>query len=504
MNNTAITACHADAVLVCETAQQLDRPVVIGHGSVLVVSGYAGASSAYLVRADAILDDMQSVALHVGYPRDDVAKRLAPGLMAALSQPQRDALARNVIRRGGYWGLVTLTARSQPMRRLLRVNCVLSDGRMLTIPGMTLETRPDFGSCIPLGKTKVAICMATYNPDIDAFERQIESIRRQTVADWHCIVCDDASAPAALTRMREICARDARFSLIANETNIGFYANFERALSMVPADVEFVALADQDDEWFADKLQRLVALCGDGVGLVYSDMRIKDANGDVVTETYWTNRKNNCTDADIILLANTVTGAASLFPRRLLDIALPFPPRIGDAFHDHWLACAALAVGRLAYVDAPLYDYRQHAASVIGHCDFESRSLLARVAATFGAIGRSLLDPRRVVRRIVRSRASGYAVHRQECRRIEVILATLAVRVPVMTDNMGRGTRLFSNGWRSGLRLIAHHASVLRRGETTNDAELRLGMGYLITELSRRFYRLLAAHAKADGDNAAG
>ena len=42
-----------------------------------------------------------------------------------------------------------------------------------------------------------------------------------------------------------------------------------------------------------------------------------------------------------LLMANSVTGAASLFRRDLLDYALPFPPRQFTHFHDHWLGLCA-------------------------------------------------------------------------------------------------------------------------------------------------------------------
>jgi len=38
---------------------------------------------------------------------------------------------------------------------------------------------------------------------------------------------------------------------------------------------------------------------------------------------------------------DSVTGAASLFPRELLEYALPFPPRQFAHFHDHWVALTA-------------------------------------------------------------------------------------------------------------------------------------------------------------------
>ncbi|HET9152795.1 MAG TPA: hypothetical protein VFN85_01615, partial [Solirubrobacterales bacterium] len=63
----------------------------------------------------------------------------------------------------------------------------------------------------------------------------------------------------------------------------------------------------------------------------------------------------------------TVTGAASLFRRELLDLVLPFPEPVGDPFHDQWIAAVALAAGEIAYVDRPLYDYVQHGGAARGH-----------------------------------------------------------------------------------------------------------------------------------------
>ena len=125
-------------------------------------------------------------------------------------------------------------------------------------------------------------------------------------------------------------------------------------------------LCDQDDRWHPDKLERLLGGIGDAQ-LVYSDARIVSPEGELVRPSYWTERRNNYTNFASLLLANSVTGAASLFRREVLDDALPFPPRLARAFHDHWLAVVAMARGELAYVDEPLYDYVQHDGAVIGH-----------------------------------------------------------------------------------------------------------------------------------------
>jgi glycosyltransferase involved in cell wall biosynthesis len=212
----------------------------------------------------------------------------------------------------------------------------------------------------------VAICMATFEPEPRLLASQIGSIREQTHGDWICLISDDGSSEERLGHLRELIAGDERFTLSVGEERLGFYANFERALGMVPAEASFVALADQDDRWYPEKLAALLAGLG-SAQLAYSDMRIVDEGGGVVSETFWRGRRNNYTDLASLLLANTVTGAASLFRRQLLDLVLPFPEPVGDPFHDQWIAAVALAIGEIAYVDRPLYDYVQHGGAARGH-----------------------------------------------------------------------------------------------------------------------------------------
>ncbi len=212
----------------------------------------------------------------------------------------------------------------------------------------------------------VAICMATFDPDPLLLERQIGSIRAQTHGEWVCLISDDGSEPERFELLRALTAGDERFTLSRGEERLGFYANFERALRMVPPAAGLVALADQDDRWYPEKLAVLVESLGDAQ-LAYSDMRIVDESGAVVSDTFWRDRRNNYTDLASLLLANTVTGAASLFRRELLELVLPFPEPVGDPFHDQWIAATALATGRIAYVKRPLYDYVQHGGAARGH-----------------------------------------------------------------------------------------------------------------------------------------
>jgi glycosyltransferase involved in cell wall biosynthesis len=219
---------------------------------------------------------------------------------------------------------------------------------------------------MPDSNPLVAICMATFEPDPPLLEAQIASIKAQTHERWVCLISDDGSSPERLALLGELTGDDPRFELHAAGERLGFYLNFERTLELVPPEAAFVALADQDDDWYPEKLAQLVAACG-SARLAYSDMRIVDPAGAVLSETFWRGRRNNHTDLASLLLANTVTGAASLFPGELLALVLPFPRLPGDPFHDQWIASLALATGEVAYVDRPLYDYVQHGGAARGH-----------------------------------------------------------------------------------------------------------------------------------------
>ena len=208
--------------------------------------------------------------------------------------------------------------------------------------------------------------MATFNPDRGLLREQIESLRAQTGVEWHCFVSDDCSDDGKFEGLTEEIAGDERFTVSRSPRRLGFYRNFERAMDMVPDEYPLVALSDQDDRWYPEKLATLAEALGDAM-LVYSDQRLVTVDGQVIADTYWGERRNNFTDLASMLFANSVTGAASLFPRSLLDTALPFPELPGEQYHDQWLALVALTLGDIHYVDRPLYDYVQHGGAVLGH-----------------------------------------------------------------------------------------------------------------------------------------
>jgi glycosyltransferase involved in cell wall biosynthesis len=275
--------------------------------------------------------------------------------------PHRAAAAG--MARGAFWATLPIPPQEQPGAIELEASAGGRRAALGSIPVVRPEPAPvypGFG-----GGDTIAICMATFEPDPVLFRTQIESLREQTDERWFCLVSDDASGPERFEKLREAIGDDPRFAVSRSETRQGFYRNFERALTLLPAEAQLVALCDQDDRWHPDKLATLRAALG-SAQLVYSDQRLVDENGRVLRDTLWKGRANNHTSLTSMLVANTVTGAASLFRREVADLMLPFPEPPGLQFHDHWLALAALASGEVAYVSRPLYDYVQHRGAVFG------------------------------------------------------------------------------------------------------------------------------------------
>lgn len=243
----------------------------------------------------------------------------------------------------------------------------------------------------------IAICMATYEPPYEWLVRQLDSIRAQTWERWVCLISDDCSSPERFGDLERAVGGDPRFVISRSRERLGFYGNFERALRMVPAEADLVTLSDQDDRWDPDKLELLAATldASPGAALAYSDMRIVSEVGKVLSDTYWYLQPNSYDDIASLIMANTVTGGASLVRRELLDLALPFPPAHSDQhYHDHWLALCALATGELAYLDRPTYDYTRHVDSVTIQAAFEW------YAPAHGLRQRARLRWRRMTRRL--------------------------------------------------------------------------------------------------------
>ncbi len=382
----------------------LPRELAVGAGSALFVCGSCFSPQDAIRTLSLVVDGERQPVMAQGMPRLDLFAALHPSLdpfaTAGIDADPRsadDPLLHGY--RTGFWGLARFGPRERDGECELLAHAELQSGAAVTASLGHITVRRELAG-VETGTTVaapnadgplVAICMATYNPPIDLLERQLDSIRAQTHRRWVCLVSDDCSAPRSFAALTAAVGSDPRFVVSRSPRRLGFYRNFERALSMVGPDARYVALADQDDEWHADKLAALLEAIGDAE-LVYSDARVVDRDGRVLSDTYWSERDNNHSDLLSLLVANSVSGAASLLRREMLADALPFPPAQFAHFHDHWIGLVALARGEIAFTERPLYDYVQHGQASLGHA---AANRMVSLRERLGALRR---DPRERIR----------------------------------------------------------------------------------------------------------
>ncbi len=205
--------------------------------------------------------------------------------------------------------------------------------------------------------------MAVYRPHRQSLRRQVDSLVAQTIRDWRCEIAIDGGSDEDVSIVMECVAGDDRFNVTNYPNRVGFYRNFERALMQVEYDVDWIALSDQDDHWYGDKLEKLIPELESAM-LVSGQARV--VHEDLVDENVGrrTDRVWNGLFADI--LDNTITGSFSIFRASLLPLALPFPRPTDAAYHDHWLGICAAIAGEVKIIDECLQDYIQHDDNVLG------------------------------------------------------------------------------------------------------------------------------------------
>jgi glycosyltransferase involved in cell wall biosynthesis len=393
----------AEASLHVQLDQPLPQAVEVGAGTAVFVCGWCFNPHARTRALELLVDGRPQPLMAHGMPRGDVFEAQHPSLDGSdVAHLRRDPDSPDdpELRcfRSGFWGLARLTPRrSEPLCKI-ELRAELDDGGEAIAELGTLDLLTASPAPAPIEEPEpgagplVAICMASHEPPPELLRRQLDSIRAQTHRNWVCVISDDCSSPERSADLEAAVAGDPRFVLSRSSRRLGFYRNFERALALAPAQAAYIALADQDDRWHPDKLETLLRAIGPAQ-LVYSDQRILGPGDELLAETYWSLRDPNHDSLLSLLVANSVTGAASLFPRELLRYALPFPPRQFTHFHDHWLALCAAALGDIAYVDRPLYDYVQHGSAVLGHAAANRMPTLRDRAAKLRE------DPRERVRR---------------------------------------------------------------------------------------------------------
>ena len=304
-----------DPFLFARLEAALPEPLVVGRGNALFVSGWCFHRERRIVDLRIRANGSEFRVLTHSMPRADV-----------FAAYDRSGDPHDNRFRSGFWAILPFAGTNGSEKAEIALVATLSTGETATkrIGEVEVAPAPSVNGRAPVASAAtdeplIAICMTTYNPRLDLFRAQVQSLRDQTHRNWICVVSDDSSRPNLYAAIREELEGDERFVLSQSPERLSYYRNFERALGLIPEGAELVGLCDQDDRWHPDKLASLRDAIGSGVTLAYSDMNLVDPNGDLVSPTYWTDRRTNHTEITSLMVANTITAAASMFPRRLHD-----------------------------------------------------------------------------------------------------------------------------------------------------------------------------------------
>ena len=162
--------------------------------------------------------------------------------------------------RSGFWATLPIPP-SAPGAIELGIAARLRGGEEVERPLGRIEiAEPPGPSSARPRPGLIAVCMATYEPDPELFRGQIESLRAQTDDGLGLRDQRRPLGPGALRGDRaRSCGDDPRFvASRADRAASGFYRNFERALAPRAARApSCIALCDQDDRWYPEKLAAL-------------------------------------------------------------------------------------------------------------------------------------------------------------------------------------------------------------------------------------------------------
>ena len=214
--------------------------------------------------------------------------------------------------------------------------------------------------------------MCTYNGG-RYLREQLQSISAQTYSPSELIVCDDGSTDGT-REIVSIFSREVSFPVhyYENSTILGSTKNFEQALLYCTGDA--IALCDQDDIWFPEKLAHMNAVleAEPETAGVFSNASLIDENGALLSGDLWQRaaftmeRQKNFTKAEAaydLIGHDTVTGAAFMFRASYLPQIMPIA---AEWIHDGWIAMILASCAELRPLAECLMSYRLHQAQQVG------------------------------------------------------------------------------------------------------------------------------------------
>ena len=207
----------------------------------------------------------------------------------------------------------------------------------------------------------VSVVMCTYN-GAQYIREQLDSIVGQTYPIHELIIQDDGSTDETVAIIKEYQAKYPFIKSYINEHNLGFNLNFKSAIMKATGD--YVAISDQDDVWFPEKIEKQVKAIGNYDICFSSHLRGEDIN-----KSYIVNPKYSL---EALLFAG-FAGHTLLLERTFCQIEKHW---LDGIIYDWSLEINAQLNNGIVMIDEPLNWHRMHPESA---CTQENKKYYPKV-----------------------------------------------------------------------------------------------------------------------------
>lgn len=297
---------------------------------------------------------------------------------------------------------------------------------------------------------------------------QLQSIAAQERQPEELLVCDDGSSDGSHEIVREYAARvPFPVRLFVNNENLGVTKNFEKAISLCEGNI--IALADQDDVWYQEKLKRLELsfTASNATVAAFSDADLIDEESRLLNARLWESfsfgrreqtKFGNHGAVQILAKRNVVTGATLAFRKECFEVLAP----LYDV-HDAWMAFLLATSGYFEAIPEPLMQYRRHAHQQLGPGAVTWQERLARIKRIDTSFYRKELEhSRKLYDRVVKYRTRLECANlaeveiKNKCmhleRRVKLPPARVARVADILRETVNGDYRRYSAGWKSAAK----------------------------------------------------
>lgn len=204
---------------------------------------------------------------------------------------------------------------------------------------------------------KISVAMPTYNGE-KYIRDQIDSILVNLRQTDEVIISDDGSTDRTIAIVQEYQSKDGRVRLVEGPGQ-GIKKNVEHALKECGG--EYIFLADQDDIWMPDKVQKVMEMFEKSMShLILHDARVIQAEDlEKVLHPSFMELRGSGTGVWRNIVKNSYIGCCMAFRAELKELILPIP---GDIeMHDQWIGIWNDRYYRdTVFIREPLIYYRRH------------------------------------------------------------------------------------------------------------------------------------------------